>query len=39
MTSLCLTYLPLAARGFPIRFALRVAGRPFEDKRFYPVRT
>jgi glutathione S-transferase len=33
MTSLCLTYLPIAARGFPIRFALRVAGRPFEDKR------
>jgi glutathione S-transferase len=32
-SSLCLTYLPIAARGFPIRFALRVAGRAFEDKR------
>lgn len=28
-----LTYLPLAARGFPIRFALRVAGIDFIDDR------
>jgi glutathione S-transferase len=28
-----LTYLPIAARGFPIRFALRVANVPFEDER------
>ena len=33
MTTLSLTYLPIAARGFPIRFAFRVAGRPFEDNR------
>ncbi len=28
-----LTYLPLAARGFPIRFALRVRGADFTDER------
>ena len=33
MAALKLTYLPIAARGFPIRFALRVAGRQFEDAR------
>lgn len=33
MATLKLTYLPIAARGWPIRFALRVAGRAFEDVR------
>ena len=28
-----LTYLPIAARGFPVRFCLRVAGVPFTDER------
>jgi glutathione S-transferase len=31
--SIKLTYLPIAARGFPIRFALRVANLPFTDER------
>jgi len=33
MTSVKLTYLPIAARGFPIRFCLRVAGVEFIDER------
>lgn len=31
--SIKLTYLPIAARGFPIRFALRVANLAFVDER------
>jgi glutathione S-transferase len=33
MSAVKLTYLPIAARGFPIRFCLRVAGVPFTDER------
>ncbi len=33
MAAIKLTYLPIAARGFPVRFCLRVAGVPFVDER------
>ena len=33
MDSLKLTYLPISARGFPVRLCLRAAGIPFEDIR------
>jgi glutathione S-transferase len=33
MSTIKLSYLPIAARGFPIRFCLRVAGVPFSDER------
>ena len=36
--SITVTYLDVAARGFPIRFALRCAGLAFEDERV-PIAT